>query len=69
MPSLTAAILRNWLLALSSIGSGVITAFVALLFASKDWGNASFAFTAFGLGEQISADAQSTWTIEQTYMT
>jgi len=36
-------------LALSSIGSGVITAFVALLFASKDWGNASFAFTAFGL--------------------
>lgn len=36
-------------LALSSIGSGVIAAFVALLFASKDWGNASFAFTAFGI--------------------
>lgn len=36
-------------LAFSSIGFGVITAFIALLFASKDWGNASFAFTAFGL--------------------
>lgn len=36
-------------LAFSSIGFGVITAFIALLFAAKDWGNASFAFTAFGL--------------------
>lgn len=36
-------------LAFSSIGFGLITAFIALLFASKDWGNASFAFTAFGL--------------------
>lgn len=36
-------------LAFSSIGFGVITAFIALLFAAKDWGNASFAFTAFGV--------------------
>ncbi|MGY2372921.1 arabinose transporter [Pseudomonas sp. SDO524_S393] len=36
-------------LAFSSIGFGVITAFMALLFAAKDWDNASFAFTAFGL--------------------
>ena len=36
-------------LALSSVGFGVITAFVALLFAAKDWGNASLAFTTFGL--------------------
>ena len=36
-------------LAFSSIGFGLITAFIALLFASKNWGNASFAFTAFGL--------------------
>lgn len=36
-------------LALSSVGFGVITAFVALLFAAKEWGNASLAFTAFGL--------------------
>ena len=36
-------------LACSSVGFGVITAFIALLFASKDWGNASLAFTAFGL--------------------
>jgi MFS family permease len=36
-------------LALSSIGFGVISAFIALLFASRDWGNVSFAFTAFGL--------------------
>lgn len=35
-------------LALSSVGFGVITAFIALLFAAKDWGNASMAFTAFG---------------------
>jgi len=36
-------------LALSSVGFGVITAFVALLFAAREWGNASLAFTAFGL--------------------
>lgn len=36
-------------LAFASVGFGVITAFVALLFAAKDWGNASYAFTAFGL--------------------
>lgn len=36
-------------LALSSVGFGVITAFIALLFAAKDWGNASLAFTCFGL--------------------
>ncbi|MBC3948608.1 arabinose transporter [Pseudomonas folii] len=36
-------------LALSSVGFGLITAFIALLFAEKQWGNASLAFTAFGL--------------------
>ena len=36
-------------LALSSVGSGVIAAFIALLFAAKNWGNASLVFTAFGL--------------------
>lgn len=36
-------------LALSSVGFGLITAFIALLFAAKNWGNASLAFTAFGL--------------------
>ena len=36
-------------LALSSVGFGVITAFIALMFAAHDWGNASLAFTAFGL--------------------
>lgn len=36
-------------LALSSVGFGLITAFIALLFAEKNWSNASFAFTAFGL--------------------
>lgn len=36
-------------LALSSVGFGVITAFIALLFAAKAWGNASLAFTCFGL--------------------
>jgi len=36
-------------LALSSVGFGVITAFIALLFAARHWGNASLAFTAFGL--------------------
>lgn len=36
-------------LGLSSIGFGVITAFVSLLFAARHWDNASFAFTAFGV--------------------
>lgn len=36
-------------LALSSVGFGLITAFIALLFAARNWGNASLAFTAFGL--------------------
>ncbi|MGE8319562.1 MAG: arabinose transporter [Comamonas sp.] len=36
-------------LALCSVGFGVITAFIALLFAARGWGNASLAFTAFGL--------------------
>ncbi len=36
-------------LALSSVGFGVITAFIALLFAGRGWGNASLAFTAFGI--------------------
>lgn len=36
-------------LALSSVGFGVITAFVALLFAAMEWGNAALAFTCFGL--------------------
>lgn len=36
-------------LGFSSVGFGVITAFIALLFASKNWGSASFAFTAFGV--------------------
>ena len=36
-------------LALSSVGFGVITAFIALLFAAKEWGNASLVFTCFGL--------------------
>lgn len=36
-------------LALCSIGFGVITAFIALLFASKGWDNAPLAFTAFGV--------------------
>lgn len=36
-------------LALASIGFGVITAFVALLFAARGWGNSSMAFTSFGL--------------------
>lgn len=35
-------------LALSSVGFGVITAFIALLFAARHWGDASIAFTAFG---------------------
>lgn len=36
-------------LALSSVGFGLITTFIALLFAARSWGNASLAFTAFGL--------------------
>ena len=36
-------------LALSSVGFGLITAFIALLFAAKHWGDASLAFTAFGV--------------------
>lgn len=35
-------------LALSSVGFGVITAFIALLFAAKSWGNSALAFSAFG---------------------
>ncbi|NWA08717.1 arabinose transporter [Pseudomonas gingeri] len=36
-------------LAFSSVGFGLITAFIALLFASRHWGNASLAFTVFGV--------------------
>ncbi|MGO3742813.1 arabinose transporter [Kerstersia sp.] len=36
-------------LALCSIGFGVLTAFIALLFAAKGWENPSLAFTAFGV--------------------
>ncbi len=36
-------------LAFCSVGFGVVTAFIALLFASRGWGNSSLAFTAFGL--------------------
>jgi MFS family permease len=36
-------------LAFCSVGFGVLTAFIALLFASREWGNASLAFTAFGV--------------------
>lgn len=36
-------------LALCSVGFGVITVFIALLFAARGWGDASLAFTAFGL--------------------
>ncbi|MFT3804015.1 MAG: MFS transporter [Burkholderiaceae bacterium] len=35
-------------LALSSVGFGLITGFIALLFAAKQWGDSSLAFTAFG---------------------
>jgi MFS family permease len=35
-------------LALSCVGFGVITTFIALLFAAKNWGSASLAFTIFG---------------------
>ncbi|UOD31609.1 arabinose transporter [Massilia violaceinigra] len=37
-------------LALSSVGFGVITAFVSLLFATRQWGSPALAFTAFGVG-------------------
>jgi MFS family permease len=33
---------------LCSVGFGVITTFIALLFAARNWGSASLAFTAFG---------------------
>lgn len=36
-------------LALASVGFGMITAFIALLFAAKSWGNTSLAFTAIGV--------------------
>ncbi len=36
-------------LLLCSVGFGSLTAFIALLFADRNWGNASLAFTAFGL--------------------
>ncbi len=36
-------------LLLCSTGFGVITTFAALLFAAKNWGSASLAFTAFGI--------------------
>jgi MFS family permease len=36
-------------LLLCSVGLGVITTFVALLFAARNWGSASLAFTAFGV--------------------
>lgn len=36
-------------LAFSSVGFGAITAFIALLFAARSWGNASLAFTSFGV--------------------
>lgn len=36
-------------LALCSVGFGVITAFIALLFAAHGWGHAALAFSAFGL--------------------
>lgn len=36
-------------LAFCSVGFGVLTAFIALLFAAREWGNASLAFTAFGV--------------------
>ncbi len=35
-------------LVLCSVGFGVITTFIALLFAAKNWGSASLAFTCFG---------------------
>lgn len=36
-------------LAFSSVGFGLLIAFIALLFSAKQWGNSSYAFTAFGL--------------------
>lgn len=46
--ALGAVLLPGTGLALSSVGFGLITAFIALLFAVKHWGNASLAFSAFG---------------------
>ncbi len=37
-------------LALASVGFGVITAFVSLLFSQRGWGGAAWMFTAFGAG-------------------
>lgn len=36
-------------LAFCSVGFGTLTAFIALLFAARDWGNSSLAFTTFGM--------------------
>ncbi|MFJ3057952.1 arabinose transporter [Herbaspirillum sp. NPDC087042] len=36
-------------LALASVGFGVITAFIALLFAARSWGDSALAFSAFGV--------------------
>jgi MFS family permease len=36
-------------LAFCSIGFGVVTAFISLLFAARQWGSASLAFSAFGV--------------------
>jgi MFS family permease len=36
-------------LVLCSVGFGVITTFIALMFAAKNWGSASLAFTSFGV--------------------
>lgn len=46
---LSAVLLPGMGLALSSMGFGLIAAFIALLFAARNWGDASLAFTAFGL--------------------
>jgi len=36
-------------LALASVGFGVITAFIALLFSARSWGDSALAFSAFGV--------------------
>ncbi len=46
---LSAVMLPGLGLALSSVGFGLVTAFIALLFAAKNWGNAALAFSAFGV--------------------
>ena len=48
-PVLRAVVLPGIGLSLSSIGFGVITAFVALTFAARHWSGAGYAFTAFGV--------------------